>query len=152
MKTDILIIESCCDLAQLGYVAMDRKPDNLYDFVIVVDDDNLLGVISIRKFLIEMSQAKEREIELLKTQKKFMQTASEKEKEYRLSVENMNKSLANKNSSIKNLLDNAGQGFFTIDSSLNISEDYSKECVIIFGCSIGNKNLYDLLNRYIPKS
>jgi PAS domain S-box-containing protein len=46
---------------------------------------------------------------------------------------------------VRNLLDNAGQGFLTTDSNLVVNEEYSAECLNIFGEPIGGKELTELL-------
>jgi len=141
MKTDILILDAGCGLAQLGYLAMDRNGDDIYDFVIVMSGEKIAGVISIRRFLVEMSKIKEREVELLKNQSEILRESNEKEKSFRLRLEQMNKDLNIKNASVKNLLDNTGQGFLTINENLIISDEFSSECLTIFGYAVGRKNI-----------
>jgi len=46
---------------------------------------------------------------------------------------------------VRNLLDNAGQGFLTCGSNLKVNEGYSAECFNIFGGPIGGKELTKLL-------
>ena len=41
---------------------------------------------------------------------------------------------------IRNLLDNAGQGFLSFESDLTIEDEYSEECRNIFECEIKNMN------------
>lgn len=55
------------------------------------------------------------------------------------------KILINRESEIKNLLDNAGQGFLTIGKELNVKGEYSAECIRIFGRKIGKANILTLL-------
>lgn len=52
------------------------------------------------------------------------------------------------NIAIRNLLDNAGQGFLSFGKDLIISEEYSQECVNIFERPIDG-NFIDLLHPYI---
>jgi len=47
--------------------------------------------------------------------------------------------------SIKNLLNNAGQGFLSFGLDLLVNEEYSSECLNIFGERIENKSFPDLL-------
>lgn len=145
MKTDILILDAACDLARFGHLAMDRHPEDVYDFVAVMDNGRLLGAVSIRNFLVEMSNAKEHEIELLREHNVMMEQARQKEKEYLTEVERMNRDLAVRSDSIKNLLDNAGQGFLTINDKLIVTDEFSNECVRIFGVQVGGRPIASLL-------
>jgi two-component system, chemotaxis family, sensor kinase CheA len=51
----------------------------------------------------------------------------------------------NRVASIRNLLDNATEGFLTIKQNLVIDEEYSKQCVEIFGREIGGEKFSQLL-------
>nr|HPG30481.1 HAMP domain-containing protein [bacterium] len=57
----------------------------------------------------------------------------------------LEKSVREKTASIKNLLDNAGQGFLSFGNSLAVDKDYSIECVKIFGKEIENCRFPDLI-------
>jgi diguanylate cyclase (GGDEF)-like protein len=46
---------------------------------------------------------------------------------------------------MKNLLDNAGQGFLSISGNCYVDKEYSAECKNIFGFDIANKKLTDIL-------
>lgn len=46
---------------------------------------------------------------------------------------------------MRNLLDNAGQGFLSFGSDLLVNKEYSYECLKIFGGKIENKNIIELL-------
>jgi len=46
---------------------------------------------------------------------------------------------------MKNLLDNAGQGFLSISNNCYIDKEYSLECRKIFGFDIGGKKITDIL-------
>ncbi|TEB05390.1 Cyclic di-GMP phosphodiesterase response regulator RpfG [Pelotomaculum schinkii] len=48
-------------------------------------------------------------------------------------------------SALKDLLDNAGQGFLTFGQDLRIDREYSAECRRIFNANIENANILDLL-------
>ncbi|KAF2955707.1 ATP-binding protein [Marinitoga sp. 38H-ov] len=50
-----------------------------------------------------------------------------------------------KTNSIKLLLDSSGEGFFTFDKNYIIGNEYSKECINIFGENIEGKNIFDIL-------
>lgn len=151
MKTDILILDAACDLARFGHLAMDRQPEDVYDFVAVMDNGRLLGAVSIRNFLVEMSNAKEHEIELLREHNVMIEQARQKEKEYLAEVERMNRDLAVRSDSIKNLLDNAGQGFLTINDKLIVTDEFSNECVRIFGVQVGGRPIASLLASGVEK-
>lgn len=142
MKNDIVCVDISCDMAQLGFIAMNRSKDNLYDFIVVMEDHKYLGVISIREFLIEMSKTKEREIKLLNKQQQILKEANEAEKLHSMEIEQ-------KNASIKNLLNNAGQGFLSFGSDFIISVEHSKECNEIFKSPIGNRNFLKLLSCWM---
>lgn len=57
-------------------------------------------------------------------------------------IENSQKELLKKENSIRSLLNNSAQGFLAFESSLLISEEYSSECIRIFG--------EDITNRFFP--
>ena len=142
MKTEIVCVDISCDLAKFGLIAMNRSKDSLYDHIIVLKNHRYIGTVSMSEYLIEMSRTKEREIELLNEQQRILKQANEAEKQHRMEIEQ-------KNTSIKNLLDNAGQGFLSFNSHLIISGEHSKECDDIFGFSIGSKNFLEILQEYV---
>ncbi len=142
MKPDIVCVDISCDMAKFGFRAMNRSTENLYDHIIVVKNDQYVGIVSISQFLIEMSKTKEREIELLNNQQQILKQANEAEKFHRIEMEQ-------KNISIKNLLNNAGQGFLSFGSDLIISDEHSKECDEIFGFSAGNKNFLEIFKEFL---
>jgi two-component system chemotaxis sensor kinase CheA len=55
------------------------------------------------------------------------------------------KRVQEKTESIKNILDNAGQGFLIFDKDLVVSKEYSKECITIFEKDIDNLKIDNLL-------
>lgn len=55
------------------------------------------------------------------------------------------KNLLQRENEIKNILDNAGQGFLTFGRDLIIDREYSAECEKIFGGKINRRNILDLL-------
>lgn len=142
MKSDIVCVDITCDMANFGYIAMNRSKESLYDHIVVLDNDRYAGIVSISEFLIEMSKTKEREIQLLNDQQIILRQANESEKQHRLEIEQ-------KNASIKNLLDNAGQGFLFFGKDFLISEEQSKECDKIFGYATGNQNILAVLKEFI---
>jgi len=55
------------------------------------------------------------------------------------------RNLMQRETELKNLLDNAGQGFLTFGRDLRIDREYSVECDKLFGCKINTMNILDLL-------
>lgn len=55
------------------------------------------------------------------------------------------RNLLQRENEIKNILDNAGQGFLTFGRDLIINREYSAECDKIFGSKINRMNILDLL-------
>jgi two-component system, chemotaxis family, sensor kinase CheA len=148
MKKDILLVKLGIELSALGMLSMNRLTQNLYDFIVMLDGDRYIGAISIRDLLVELSKAKEREIELLKYQQDILKEAHEKELQYRRHVEQMNGTLSERNASIKNLLDNADQGFLQFFADNVISDEYSQVCNRIFGCEIGGQSFLAVMTPY----
>ncbi|RLA82411.1 MAG: hypothetical protein DRG78_07265 [Epsilonproteobacteria bacterium] len=60
-------------------------------------------------------------------------------------LEKNEKDLLNSNNQIKELLNNAGQGFLYFDKDMKIGMEYSKEAVRIFGKEIAEENIVNLL-------
>ncbi|MCX7748140.1 MAG: DUF3369 domain-containing protein [Clostridia bacterium] len=70
------------------------------------------------------------------------------EKSYRDEIgknEVLGKIVENKTADIKNLLDNAGQGFLSFTEDLLVEKEYSLECEKIFECDIQNKFFPELV-------
>lgn len=148
MNPHPLIVDVSVDIATISRMAMNRSQRELYDSVIVTEDERFLGVVSIKRFMIELSKNKEKEIELLKKQKDILRMANEAEVLHRRQIEEKNSELRERNDAIKNLLDNAGQGFLTFGSDLLISEEHSLQCVHIFRSPIGGKNFLELMEKH----
>ncbi|OPZ92248.1 MAG: Chemotaxis protein CheA [Firmicutes bacterium ADurb.Bin419] len=70
--------------------------------------------------------------------------ADEKNK-FVMEIENSQKELQKKEKSIRALLNNSAQGFLAFESNLLISEEYSSECVRIFGQDIAKRFFPSLL-------
>ncbi len=151
MNPHPLIVDASVDIATISMIAMNRPQKELYDMVIVTDDDAFLGVVSIKRFMIELSKDKEKEIELLTKQKTLLAQANEAEVRHRKQIEEKSNELREKNDSIKNLLDNAGQGFLSFGPDFAISNEYSMECVQLFRGPIGGKNFLELIKRHTPE-
>ena len=150
MNAHPLIVDVSVDIATIGLIAMNRDQSTLYDLIVVTDSDEYIGVVSIKRFMIELSKTRGKEIELLREQKHILYKANEAEIKHRLQIESKNRELSERNESIKNLLDNAGQGFLSFGADLIISDEYSLECVQIFRGPIGRKNFIDLIEKHVP--
>lgn len=59
--------------------------------------------------------------------------------------QNLEQTVAKRTSSIKNLLNNAGQGFLSFGHDLYVDEEYSSECSRIFGQEIAGQRFTDLI-------
>ncbi|MCG8484749.1 MAG: hypothetical protein MJA31_15655, partial [Clostridia bacterium] len=145
MKTEILCLDISCDLAQFGLKAMKRKEENVYDFVIILKDDSYYGVVSITNFLTAISEIKQREIELLNKQQLILEEANEQEKKLRQEIEIKNKA-------IKNLMNNADQGFLSFSEDLIIYEEHSSVCNHIFGKPIAGMGFGSLMHEYLDET
>jgi len=145
-----LIVEVSVDVASIAVIAMNRDPNHLYDMVLVTEDDCYLGVVSIKHFMLELSRGRGRQIELLHEQKEILRLANEAEVLHRQQIEAKNGELRDKNDAIKNLLDNAGQGFLSFGADLVVSEEYSLECVQLFRVQLGGRLFPELVARHLP--
>jgi two-component system chemotaxis sensor kinase CheA len=151
MNTDPLIVDVAVDIPSISIIAMNRDQQVLYDLVIITEDENYIGVVSIKRFMIELSRQRERQIELLEKQKEMLHAANEAEIRHRKQIEGANNALREKNESIKNLFDNAGQGFLSFGSDMIISEEHSLECVQMFRGPIGGKHFIELIGWHMPQ-
>ncbi|MFZ5810604.1 MAG: ATP-binding protein [Thermodesulfobacteriota bacterium] len=150
MNASPLIVEVSVDVAAISVIAMNRDPTHLYDMVIVTEEDRYLGVVSIKRFMLELSRGRGRQIELLNEQKDILRLANEAEIGHRRQIEAKNSELRDKNDAVRNLLDNAGQGFLSFGADLVVSEEYSLECVQLFRMPIGGKPFPEVLARHLP--
>ncbi|UWG98601.1 ATP-binding protein [Dehalobacter sp. DCM] len=141
METSMLIVDHSVEIAKVSALAMKRDHKNIYDLIVVTKNDVFLGVVSIRVFLMELTKKREKEIEWLKM-------ANEKEKAFSDTIAATNAELSQKNESIKNLLDHAGQGFLSFSGNYLIHNEYSAECVKIFGCEIVARHFLDIVAPY----
>jgi two-component system chemotaxis sensor kinase CheA len=139
MNASPLIVEVSVDVAAISVIAMNRDPTHLYDMVIVTEEDRYLGVVSIKRFMLELSRGRGRQIDLLNEQKEILRLANEAEIGHRRQIEAKNSELRDKNDAVRNLLDNAGQGFLSFGADLVVSEEYSLECVQLFRMPIGGR-------------
>jgi len=146
-----LIVDVSVDIATISMIAMNRPLSEVYDMVIITEHEKLLGVVSIKRFMVELSRNREKEIELLKKQKEILHLANEAEMRHRTQIEEKNTELRERGDSIKNLLDSAGQGFLSFGKDCVISSEYSLECVNLFRGPIGGKNFVELIKKHLPE-
>ncbi|UTF51847.1 ATP-binding protein [Desulfomicrobium sp. ZS1] len=151
MNPHPLIVDVSVNIATISTIAMNRPLSKVYDIVIITEDEKLLGVVSIKRFMVELTHKREKEIELLKQQKEILHLANAAEVRHRTQIEEKNSELGERNDSIKNLLDNAGQGFLSFGQDCVISNEYSLECVNIFRGPIGGKNFVDLIRKHLSE-
>ena len=149
MNASPLVVDVSVDIATISLIAMNRPHDQLYDMVLITEHEHYVGVVSIKRFMIELSKNREKEIELLKNQKEILHKANEAEIRHRKQIEEKSLELAEKNDSIKNLMDNAGQGFLSFGPDLSVSSEYSLECVQIFRMQLGGRNFLELMSKHI---
>ncbi len=140
MDADMLVVDMEDSVSHISISAMNRSQGQLYDYIVVTRQQRYAGVISIRQFLVELSRRNEAQIQLLHTQQERLleQNRQEQALKYKLMEQSQ---------TIKNLLDHAGQGFMLFDRSLLIGQEYSAECVRIFGKKIGGLHYIQLIEN-----
>lgn len=57
----------------------------------------------------------------------------------------LEQTISERTASVRNLLDNAGQGFLTFGSDLSVASEFSSECLNIFNCDIAGKSFPELI-------
>lgn len=149
MNTRPLVVDVSVDIATIGLIAMNRPHDQLYDLVVITEKEQFSGVVSVKRFMIELSQNREAEIKLLKRQKEILHEAHETEIRNRQQIEETSQELREKNESIKNLMDNAGQGFLSFGQDLAVSGEYSLECVQIFRVPMEGRDFLELMAKHV---
>ena len=149
MNDHPLVVDVSVDIATISLIAMNRPHDQLYDMVLVTENEKFVGVVSIKRFMIELSKNREMEIKLLKNQKEILHQANEAEIRHRKQIEEKSLELRERNESIKNLMDNAGQGFMSFGKDLVVTGEYSLECVQIFRVPVGGRNFLELIAKHI---
>jgi len=135
MKEEFMKVDAKTQVAEVSLMAMNRANDHLYDFIIAMEDGKYIGIVSIRYFLIDLAKKREEEIVLLKDM-------NDREREQRQEIQKMN-------TSIRSLMDNADQGFLSVNKHAIISSQYSQKCIDIFEHEIADMNLLELLSKYI---
>lgn len=146
MNNNPLVVEADTDVNEVVFLALKREQSNLYDPLVVTEKGEYTGIVSIKLFLIELTRQREKEIDLLIQQQNILKMANEAEIRHGLIVEEKNQLLSAKNLAIKNLLDNAGQGFLSFGRDMIISDEYSYECIRIFGEPIEKRNFLELMD------
>uniref|UniRef100_I2Q6M3 histidine kinase n=1 Tax=Desulfovibrio sp. U5L TaxID=596152 RepID=I2Q6M3_9BACT len=149
MNPHPLVVDVSVDIATIGLIAMNRPHDQLYDLVLITENEKYSGVVSVKRFMIELSKNREVEIKLLKRQKEILHEANEAEIRNRKQIEEKSLELREKNESIKNLMDNAGQGFLSFGQDLAVSGEYSLECVQIFRLPMDGRNFLELMAKHV---
>lgn len=152
MNKDLLIVDSMMDTVDASIMAMNRAQENMYDFIIVTENGKYAGVVSIKLFIYELSKKREKEIELLKEQQETLLHSNEMERQHVLEMKEINYELNLRNESVKNLMDNAGQGFLSFDTDLIISNEYSIECTRIFQTDIKGLNFMNLISGFLLRT
>ena len=141
METDIMKVDVSSNISKIGIQAMEREQSKLYDYIIVYKNMTYIGVISIRLFLVELSKRNEAQISVLKNQHQMLVLANDQETQLR-------KSLEYQSASVRNILDNADQGFLWFNEDLVIKSEYSYKCLSIFNMPIGDIPFIDLAVTY----
>ncbi|MCX7715535.1 MAG: ATP-binding protein [Clostridia bacterium] len=152
--TDVspMVVDFYTEITKVGICAMNRTKENLYDFILVSKNNKYVGAVGISPLLIELSRRSEEKLEILKAQHEELKKANEQEIELTKTICEKNKLLEIKSNSIKNLLDNAGQGFLSFGRDCVIEDDYSMECINILGKDIKNMNYLDLIHTlFMPE-
>ena len=85
----------------------------------------------------------------IKSKNEALHQAYQEVNESRDKLTEWNKGLAQtiqeRTASVRNLLDNAGQGFLTFDADLAVASEFSSECYNIFNCDITGKSFPELV-------
>lgn len=152
MNADALIVDSTLDTSEVAVLAMGRSLSSMYEPIVVVDNGQYAGIVSIKLFMYQFSKQRENELNLLTVQQKILQESHESEVRHRHEIEEKNLALESRNSAVKNLLDNAGQGFLSFGSDLMIGQEYSKECDRIFGFPVSGISYLNLIINYMDTS
>jgi len=147
MDTEPLIVDYYTEMSKVGIMAMDRAKNNLYDHVLVTKDNTYVGAVGISPLLSELSRKSEEKVGILKSQNEALKKANEQEIALTKTILEKNLLLEKKSNAVKNLLDNAGQGFLSFGKNYMIEEEYSVECEKIIGRPLHKVNYLDLVSR-----
>ena len=141
MDTAMMVVDVEDNLSQIGIQAMNREQSKLYDFVLVRQGSGFLGVISIRHFLVDLANRNAAQINVLKFQQQELLAAHRKEMQ-------LIGDLENKSNAVRNLLDNADQGFLLFEQDLVVKNEFSFKCMELFQRNIGGDNFTTLVSPY----
>lgn len=141
IDTEVLTVSIDDTAANIGIAAMKRTSSKLHDYIIVCDQQQYKGVISIRQFLIGLSKRNEAQIQVLQTQQRKLIQAHKQEVDLR-------NNLIYKSHTVKNLLDHAGQGFMMFGRDFIIKDEFSTECTKIFKRAVGGESYISLATEY----
>lgn len=147
MDTAPMIVDYYTGMSKVGIMAMNRPQNNLYDHVLVTKNNKYMGAVGISPLLIELSRKSDEKVEILKSQYESLEKANEQEVALTRTIREKNSLLEIKSNAVKNLLDNAGQGFLSFGKDYLIEEDYSIECENIIGKSLNNISYLNLISR-----
>lgn len=121
--------------------------NNLAPFGMFVFELSLIAILC-RRFLEVNSQFRTYSVEIETKNEAllhmFQEVKASKEKLAEWSRE-LELAVAQKTESIRNLLDNVGQGFLSFGKDMLIGKEYSNECIKIFGCEINSKDFPGLV-------
>lgn len=137
METALLTVDVNDNISKIGIQSMSREQSKLYDYVLVYKNGTYIGVISIRRFLVDLAQRNEAQISVLKSKQKELLDAHEQEITLRRNLEYQ--SVA-----VKNLLDHADQGFLSFAEDLIVTKEFSDKCTHIFSKNIAGTNYLHL--------
>lgn len=56
MDEDLLVVDESVPILEVSSMAMNRKQENLYDYVIVIRRGRIFGIVSIRDLIVKMSE------------------------------------------------------------------------------------------------
>ncbi|QED46506.1 GGDEF domain-containing protein [Cytobacillus dafuensis] len=56
MDQDLLTVDYSVPITEVSALAMNRKQENVYDYVIVTKQDRIFGIVSIRELIIKLSE------------------------------------------------------------------------------------------------
>lgn len=151
MDTAPMIVDYYTLMSKVGITAMSRTQNQLFDHVLVTKDNKYVGAIGISPLLIELSRKSDEKVEILKSQYESLEKANEQEIALTRTIREKNSLLEIKSNAVKNLLDNAGQGFLSFGRDYLIEEDYSIECENIIGKSLGNISYLHIISQFFAE-
>lgn len=151
----VLVITSIHVLSLIPFIIFKHNQDfiekNWYYIIVILLSIIVLYLISFTLVRSYSKAVKKLKIDSRETEYKnlalvhmFNELKTTKEK-LNIFSETLERTVLEKTESIRNLLDNAGQGFLTFGTDLAVDENYSLECRKIFNCDIKGKNISQLI-------